>query len=231
MVWPFTDYGGFASGGLSLGNVVFEVLRPSNAPTIRTEEAVFWGVAFEPTGDASSAVSWMDERGLAHSPPRPGPNATQVLWETVHVTDLLPNSARIFVCDYKAREQVRGGRTAASRQLMENGGGPLGITGVAELVIGHTAITAGLETWSLFVGQARVGPQRLLAFSEGPNVRLVSSDVDGVREIVLTVNSLAAAERYLRVENLLGSEEGERITIAPERLQGLRIILEEDEQS
>ena len=56
-VWPFSDYGTFSSGGLSLGNVVFEVIRRAGVDDSQSEGASFQGIAFEPMGSASSAVA------------------------------------------------------------------------------------------------------------------------------------------------------------------------------
>ena len=58
----------WCGGRLSLGNVVFG--GRSGGGGIRTDwRRFFW------------AISWMDERGLAHSPPRPGRTPAGVVGE------------------------------------------------------------------------------------------------------------------------------------------------------
>jgi hypothetical protein len=64
-VWAFKDFGDFASGGVWMGNVEFEVVtwKPPPGEKLSTE---FKGIAFEPAGYTDSLVQELDRRGIKH---------------------------------------------------------------------------------------------------------------------------------------------------------------------
>jgi len=224
-VWPFQDYGGFASGGLSLGNVVFEVVRFENMAS--DSIATFSGIAFEPYGDAQSAATWLKEQGILHSEPQRFPESGDpIIWENVELPAFIPDNATVFICDYKEREQVQQRRASASQVLSQRGGGPLGITSVDYLVVGSADEKTSIESWSRLVGSERVD-KNVIRFDEGPNIRLVPSEQDGFLEIVISVTSLESAASYLQSSNLIGSKEESSVSIASENLQGLNIFFVE----
>jgi hypothetical protein len=225
IVWPFQDYGNFASGGLSLGNVVFEVVRLENLESVST--AAFRGMAFEPYGDAQSAATWLKEQKILHSEPQRFPESgNPILWENIFLPTLISDNEAVFICDYKQREQVRQGRASASQILSQRGGGPLGVTGVEKLVVGSVDFKKSIDSWSLLVGSDRVHAD-VLRFQEGPNIGIVPSEQDSFLKIVIYVASLKSAANYLQSRNLIELYEESSVSIAPSILQGLNLLFVE----
>src|SRR5688572_2696664 len=103
--WPFRDYGGFASGAVTLGNTVMEFVAKEDAGP----GAEFKAIAFEPVGDAAAAMAELDARGIRHGKEVPHTytheGRTVVGWSTVELDDV-PPAGSAFVCDYKARARV-----------------------------------------------------------------------------------------------------------------------------
>ena len=229
-VWPFSDYGSITCGGVSLGNVVLEVVWRAGVDDSGSENASFQGIAFEPVGTAESTLAWLDKRSLGHSAPNPFKRMIDGS-ERVHAVtfglDVPPNDASIFVCDYKSRDSVREGREMASGELLRSGGGPLGIRALREIVITLADLKQGTDSWASFVGRERLGSTGAFTFWEGPAIRLVQSPREGIHEIVLEVASLADTKTYLESKDLLGSVSDGYLTIATPAIQGLRISLTE----
>lgn len=230
-VWPFSDHGSFTSGGLSLGNVVFEVVQLAGAEDSGSEKASFQGIAFEPVGTAESMLAWLDKRSLGHSAPNPFKvmvDGSERVRAVRFGLEVPPNDASIFVCDYKFRDSVRDGRKIASRQLLRSGGGPLGIQALREIVITLADLKQGTDSWSSFLGCERLVSTGVFTFSEGPAIRLVQSPQEGIHEIVLEVAALADTKSYLESKGLLGSMSDGYLTIATSAIQGLRLSLTEN---
>lgn len=227
VVWEFTDYGSFASGGLSLGNVVFEIVRQEGMDNSKIKEATIHGIAFEPYGSASSAVILLDKMSVGHTTPEPFKvqydGAERVAWETFTL-DVLPKAA-IFVCDYKARAYVKEGRENGRRELLSSNGGPLGIRGLREIVIALADLQKGIDSWANLLGDEKHVAPGLFQFTEGPSIRLVQNSHDEIRELVLEVDSLNKAKLYLQSRGQLGPMYNGKYTIAPSVIHGLTISL------
>lgn len=225
-VWPFQDWGGFGSGGVTLGNVVFEVVRDRASRT----PAAFRGIALEPVGTTDALLAALTRRGVAHDRPdssvRRNLRGERVGWVNTGLPALSPWS--VFVCDYQQRPRVARGRAAAASALVAAGGGPLGVEAVAELVLGATDVEAARRAWSqLGALPAPGGADDVLAFANGPRIRLVRADTSRIRGIVLAVRSLTTTRRALAARGLLGSADDRRVSLAPAALGGLEVTLEE----
>jgi hypothetical protein len=68
VVWPMSDYGGFSSGGVAVGNVNIEVLRGSES-AIGAPKSRFIGFALEPA-PLQTSLPELDVRRIAHESPR-----------------------------------------------------------------------------------------------------------------------------------------------------------------
>jgi hypothetical protein len=228
VVWPFSDYGHFASGGLSLGNVVFEVVKWTGTSGDASGNAALQGVAFESAGSASSTAAWLDEQPIGHTPLDPFTmmvdGSEQVFWVTFGL-EVPPNNATIFVCDYKDRELVGQSQQTASQELMRSGGGPLGILALREIVLAVTDLQQASSSWIDLLGSERLVSPGRFQFSEGPAVRFTESSNEGFRKIVLEVGSLPEARAYLESKGILGAVTDDGLTILPEAIQGLTISL------
>lgn len=222
VAWPYEDFGSFASGAVSLGNVGFEVVRSEQSGEL--ESAQFFGIALEPEGNTQSALAWLIQQGVDHATPKPFPADGPAAWENTALPGLIPGTANVFVCDYKDRSMVLEGRRIAEAELTERGGGPLGVVGVRELAIGSADLARSLERWSRLVPNARqVGDEVLVDFDSGPRIRIQKADSDRFAAVVLMVRSIEGARAFLEAEALSGSDQGDSLSINPRAVGGLRI--------
>ncbi len=232
-VWPFFEHGTFASGGLSLGNIVLEFVSfPKEDNTPRKTE--FRGIAFEPTADAAATAAELTKRNVPHSDVHhkyqiPGSDVL-VEWSSVNLSDFPPINANIFFCDYKDRQGVAQRRKAASDELARIAGGPLRIVGLDEIIVGVRDLEEARSKWSVLLAPSPQISEDAFAFDSGPRIRLVRSESPGIQGIILSVRSLDEAEKFLKEHRLLVKDVG-HIAIAPEAIEGLWIRLIEAAQA
>ena len=228
VVWAFNTYGTFASGGLTLGNVVIEFVRGGR---FGPASAAFKGIAFEPAVDAEAAALELTRRGVGYGDLIPFKytqgGQERVGWVTIDLKGFPPAGDHIFICDYKDRERVAEGRRRASSELATNGGGPLGVTSLKELVVGVKSVTEASQAWRKLLDAPGTGTDPVFAFGPGPRVRLVTADAEGIRSIVVGVKSAARARQFLSERRMLGGDE-RQLRINPAAVGGLNIILVED---
>lgn len=231
VAWPYRDYGGFASGGLSAGNSVIEFVKWTvpKGEVLRTE----WkSIAFEPAGGTEALVEELARRDIDHAAPdttrsRDATGKEVVGWTNTDLTGLSPSGA-VFVCDYADRKAIEENRAAASADLMRRNGGPLGVIAVKEIVLGVTDVAKAAVPWRRLVGSAAQESDSVFNVGDGPGIRLVQAE-DGIREITIGVSSVAAARRFLADRGLLETgEEAGRVSIARHALGGLRVFLVEN---
>ena len=225
-VWPFTDYGGFSSGGLSLGNVVLEIVGSNEVSEHSLEDAYFHGIAFEPIETAESMVRWLDNKGYAHSSLNPFKEFIDGIERTHWVTfdiDIPPKNSRIFVCDYKNRKLVEGGRKIASHKLLNSDINSHQIKGLNEITIMLKDTEEGGRLWSQLLGSEKQAAPGEFEFQEGPCIKLVPAEKDKISEISITVDSLHKTKKFLKSKGLFGSEINEKLIITPSAIQGLNI--------
>jgi hypothetical protein len=195
VAWPYSSYGMFASGAVSLGNANLELLRSGDAaPWFRGEQpARVQGIAFEPVGRADEAfLAALDARGIRHTPAMPfegdGPErARVVLWTNVMFLDFISDRAGAFACDY----QIPGAPDRAERRraLEEVGGGPLGVVGLAEVVVGSADPAAAIRRWERLLGPLRADAAGVWRPAEGSALRVIESAAERVERLVLAVRS------------------------------------------
>lgn len=228
-VWPFFERGTFASGGLSLGNVVMEfVLFPhKKREPMKTE---FQGIAFEPARTADETLAELTQRNIPNTDVRtykhqiPGGQA-QIEWSSVGLKDFPPTGADIFFCDYKDRQAVAAGRKAASDDLAGRKGGPLGIVGAAEITVGVRDLEEARNKWSALLAPFPQISDNAFVFNAGPRIRLVQTESPGIQGIVLRVLSVDRAAKFLEERGLLAEDDSGGIAISPAAIGGLSIHL------
>ncbi len=225
VVWPFADYGGFSSGGVSLGNAVMEIGRFGYEPDAPGPH--LYGIAFEPRDSAAASVAELDRRHIEHGRPEPFRGGRQgeerLLWTNVYVTDVPPAEASLFICDYAI--DARTPRAAASAKLEGN---PMGVVGVKEIVIGVRDPDDGRRKWrALLDGSAVEREPGVFAFAAGPAITVVKSASDGLQSITLRVASRTRAESFLAGHGVLQKGKGGETLLAGPKLQGLEIVLVE----
>ena len=224
--WSDQDYGSFATGAVSLGNVSFEVVR--FGPADGSDPVRFAGIALEPEGDTQSLVEWLARRGIDHGTPQTFPAEGPAFFENTALPGLIPESADVFVCDYKDRQMILESQAENRAALGERNGGPLGLLGVKELLVESTDLSKSLEAWSALVPSARAaGEEILVEFDYGPRIRIQSGESDRFAGISLLVRSLDDAGDFLESRGLIGPAILGGLSIAPGAVGGLHIVIVE----
>ncbi len=229
VAWPITDTRGFISGALGAGNVNLEFFRraePDNAAGRKPGAARYAGIAFEPY-PLPNSLREMQVAGIPYAPPEPYistlPKGTQgVLWTTVALPYMSRPGMSIFLYEYSPeylRADIR--RNQLGNRLVLNGGGPLGLQAVSEIVIESTNLEKDKTQWALLLGtQTSSGSWRAGA---GPAIRLIPGEEDRIQSIVFKVESIARAKEFLIKNRLGGSDSHKEISFDPSKVQGLNI--------
>lgn len=110
-------------------------------------------------------------------------------------------------------------------RLRANGGGALGLERVTEVVVGVRDLPKARAMWSKLYAPAPEVAPGLWEIDDGPALRLVESDSDSIQSLALRVSSLERAETALRERGMIGTVTADEITIAPEKMEGLRVRL------
>lgn len=173
VVWPFRPYGQFSSGGVGFGNINIELIGSERRQSGLT------AVALEPTS-LSEVLKRLDAQGLKHGEPSPYSEKDSSGTERLRLTTVslpsVPPASTIFFCKFtfdvgERRARIRG-------ELQKNGGGPLGIESVSELVIGVKDMAAAQHDWSILLGSVRPSQELLWQIGTGPGIRLVAAQQD-----------------------------------------------------
>ncbi|WP_460937206.1 hypothetical protein [Phycicoccus ginsengisoli] len=130
VLWPFTSFGAFASGGLSVGSTKLEVIGATDAAPWCTAQILpqIQGVALRPAAPVDAAyLRSVDASGLARSEPALFERDGRPAWTNLYLTDVIGERAGAFVCDYHLPESKDLGRRR--RVLADCGGGLAGCPG------------------------------------------------------------------------------------------------------
>ena len=106
----------------------------------------------------------------------------------------------------------------------------MGIVGVAEITVGVQDLEEARGKWSALLAPSPRISDDAFVFESGPRIRLVRAESPGIQGIVLTVRSLADAEKFLKERQLLVKDVG-HIAISPKAIEGLSIRLVEADQA
>ena len=232
--WDFKDFGDFASGGVWMGNVEFEVVTWKPAPG-ETPPTEFKGIAFEPVGYTDSLVKELDRRSIKYAKPEPTIMKDKdgrdfVGWINTGIDGpggMPPSNVSIFVYDSTSKES-KAARNERSRAALEKvQGGTLGIVAVKELVIGLVDLKAAKAKWKMLLDKPDDGSGNLYRYRIGPAIRLMKAPTDGFKRIVVQVRSLRNAKEFLAQRNLLKKSSDKTVGIDPSAVGGLDIILEQ----
>jgi hypothetical protein len=228
VAWPITDNGRFLTGGVAAGNIDLEVLKASGS-RIGDVRSRWVGFALEPE-PLSTSLSALQARGIPHGSPAPfttkGPNGSVVtLWTTVGLPRVSRDDVRVFLTQYEHDVSAR--RRQLLDALRSRKGGPLGVRSVREIVYGATDSPALQEDWQALLNPLESSSPGVWALGTGPAIRLVSAAEDGIRGIVMNVESLPRARRFLMEQRLWGSERPGELTLAAPELGSLNVTLVE----
>jgi hypothetical protein len=230
-VWGYQRWGDFASGGLTLGNVVLELVwwMPEDGAVLPVE---FSGIAFEPVQQTDSLIVELARRGVPHAKPDTSffdSETTDVTvgWVNTILTGMLPDPRSVFFCDYAERERVARGRREASDALVASDGGPLGVIALREIVLSAVDVEGARAQWRSLLDAPSQESEGAFTFGAGPRVRLVPGTEHAIAGIVVQVRSLEQARSFLAARGWLGAGTGSELTIAPDAIDGLHVALTE----
>ena len=132
----------------------------------------------------------------------------------------------VFLSEY-SRTYVNVGerRARLRRQLVEAGGGPLGVVEIKELIIGATDLDTARRLWQRLLNPTPASTSDTWQIGNGPAIRLVSDSENRVQTLVIRVASLERAQAFLRAKQLLGADREGQPTIDPSKIGGLHIRL------
>lgn len=226
VLWYYQTWGGFSSGGVTLGNVAFEFVNYKGADT-----TAFNGIALEPRYHMEEFEKELDKLGIAHDTIDNSnvlKDSTEALrgWSLFTPKDVLPNEANLFVCDYKNRQGVANNRKNGANKLNEINGGGLGVISLQEIVVGATEVKKYDQQLKKFPDIRKSND--LFSFNEGPALRLQQSSKNGILKIVVTIRSLKNAKAFLDSKKLSGKVNAGSIFILPAAIDGLQIELVEE---
>jgi len=112
-------------------------------------------------------------------------------------------------------------------RLRANCGGALGLERVKEVVVGVRDFDPARSLWSKLYAPATEIAPGVWEIDDGPALRLVEADSNSIQSLALRVSSLERAETALRESGMIGEVTNDEITIAPEKIEGLRVRLTE----
>ncbi|MEO6447584.1 MAG: hypothetical protein ABIP66_20705 [Gemmatimonadaceae bacterium] len=221
-----SEFGGFASGGVAVGNVNVEVLR-SSAPNSGAASSRITGFALEPE-PLMESLAELRERGIPYGRPAPfrfrGPDgSTTTLWTTVGLPSISNDAAEIFFCVYEHDVGASRGRWLA--QLRARNGGPLSVRSVREVVYGAVDASGTRHQWQALLSPVEASSTGVWSVGGGPAIRVAQASENGILGVVISVDSLHRARQFLVERGLLGTESPGEITLGGRALRGVSIRL------
>jgi hypothetical protein len=106
-------------------------------------------------------------------------------------------------------------------------GGILGLIRVKEVVVGTTQLTQSSGLWRTLLRPAIEETGLCWQAGDGPALRVITAEQDGIHHMVWEVVSLADAQEALATLDLLGLVMTDEITLDPLKCFGLDIRLVE----
>jgi catechol 2,3-dioxygenase-like lactoylglutathione lyase family enzyme len=234
IAWPMTSpRAGVMTGGVGFGNVNVEAIQVPGQTDPRPR---LLGFAFEPSALDESLIE-LKRRGLTSGERRPlvatGPDgSTRTLWTNVTLRQFSDSDSpagatiHIFLSEYSPTYVNVDERRARLRaELVNGGGGPLGVIDVKEVIIGAVDLDAARQLWQNLLDPTRSATSNMWQVGDGPAVRLVRANENRIEALVIRVASLDRAKGFLRDRQLLGAETARHVTIDPSKVGGLELRL------
>ncbi len=251
---PGFKTGGVFAGTISMEIFQSGTRQMLSSPT--PAQAQLYGIAFEPYG-LERALQDVDRRGIPHLPLVPVPEGRPQgtlgsMWTLLFFGDFLGGdladyatamqgardltpffdqvfpSGVVFLCEYnQAFCDTTQRRLDRQDVLQGRQGGPLGLLGTQEIIVGVKEMHTAHASWQrLFDPLAEVAAGAWQV-GDGPMIRLMPHHQDALLTLVWNVTSLERAAAFLRAQGLLGSYTKERVTLDHAKLYGLDIQLVE----
>jgi hypothetical protein len=238
VAWPLVTRRGVTTGGVGFGNVNVESIR---FPGQHDRPSSLVGFALEPAASLHQSLTELDRRRIAYGEQRrfviSRPDGSkETLWTNVTLAQFsdsdrpVDGRMHVFLSEYSpSYVNVNQRRERLRRALVENGGGPLGVMGVAEVTIGTMDMAKSTQLWGNLLAPQDASAEGLWHVGDGPAIRLVQSTENAMQGFVIAVASLKRAEAFLLEKALLGSVSDGEITMDASKVEGLHIRLVEKE--
>ena len=236
IAWPLmSPRAGVTTGGVGFGNVNVEAIQ---FPGQTDPKPRLLGFALEPLA-LDEALVELNRRGLTFGEERPlvatGPDGTKrTLWTNVTLLQFSDSNTpadgttHIFLSQYNPTfVNVDERRERLRAQLVDSGGGPLGVLDVKEVIIGAVDVKKTRELWQKLLDPTPSTKADKWQIGGGPALRLVPATENQVQALVVRVASLERARTFLRDKQLLGVDAGGQVTIDPSKIGGLDVRLVE----
>lgn len=137
-----------------------------------------------------------------------------------------PPTAWPFMCEWH-RVDLGRARAVIGDLLAEAKGGPLGVTGAREIVLGVPDPERERPRWDALLAPVTADSAGRWGFGEGPAIRLEQSSGEPWQRLILDVASLAGARAALEERDMLGAETDGELCVDPPHLAGLDLRLRE----
>jgi hypothetical protein len=231
--WPLATRGQVVSGGAGFGNVNVEAIQFPGQPSSPSHLV---GFGFEPI-PLPECLRELTRRGIRYGDPRPVVSTTQTgskktLFTNVTLQELsdadrpITATMHIFLSEYTLDYvDVEQRRARLSRAVQQSGGGPLGINGVQEILIGAKDWEKATSIWQRLLDPIRPSAPGLWNVGDGPSLRVVESGDDRVQALIVSVHSLTRAKEFLGERGLLGLAMNDAVAMDSSKLWGLDIRL------
>jgi hypothetical protein len=220
LVYEPVTLGGRRYVGLWAGNLVLEPCGPYANIAYATPDfrAIFCGLTFEAYQSSQQSSGQLERRQIKYKP----------LGAFVIINDpnLCQGNLVASIMDNPDRVREHQKHEALTSKFKENQGGPLGLQYVSEIQVGYTDLQ-DIDAWETLLAPARQVDPCQWQLSDGPALHLLKSQRKEIKGVVFKVNSLEAATRYLRANNLLGQVSQNRVQVkAPDHWE-FNIVLQE----
>jgi len=220
LVYEPVTYGVRRYVGLWAGNLVLEPYGPYSNIAYATPDfkAIFCGLTFEAYESSQQSSVQLERRKIKFKP----------LGSFVIINDpnLCEGNLVASIMNNPGRVEEQQKHSALTAQLQANAGGPLGVQCVIEILVGYTH-QQDIAAWKNLLAPYKKNKASQWQLGTGPAIRLLKSERKEIKGIVLRVNSLPAAIRTLKAQNLLGQMDAGRVQIkAPDHWE-FSIFLQE----
>lgn len=193
------------------------------------DTAFFSNLSLEPLQYGESLIQTLKGFGITLNPPETlthtSTEGEKHSWKTIGVRDLCSEWVQVVIADALNPAFFAKQRSIAKKMFAEKEGGTLGLRSVQKIILTTTDAAKNLQAWVSIPGVQRMADIgfRLI---DGPIILVEKGHHNAVKELVVHVQSLAAAESFL-LQNGLLQKEGNKTLILPAAVQGLRILLEQ----
>lgn len=131
----------------------------------------------------------------------------------------------VYLCEYAA--ETAEALSAGWAAFDEEGGGPLKLVGVAEVLLGATNPERARQRWQNLLAPLLPVERGYWQPASGPGIRIAPHDENDLLALVCRTRCLARAEAWLREHGMLGAVTPNQVTLDPVAVHGLDIRLVE----